>query len=240
MVGQDRFRAVVAGVLALCAACTETVEVLSGTLPAAAWERCPEPLERGQAGDACTEAMGVCTEASGDGCCRRTVRCVFGRLDVRADCLPECGVRCTLDSQCPEGQAWCADGLCQPCREYPETCPPCPSGQVPLSRNGCRTCECAAPSACRRDEDCGEGGQCYAGNACGEGCAPGDVTCCGGNFCGLAGCPARSPMGCRLLGCPTGFRCDISGCAPSSCTCEADGTWHCTNDCVGGTCVPLR
>jgi hypothetical protein len=238
--GKDRARWLAAALWLACGACTETVEVLSTQgLPdtGVRWERCPEPIEQGVAGDACVESMGICGGQTSDGCCARRVYCVSGRLEVLEACTPGCGGRCTVDAQCRVGSEWCVAGVCQPCEPVTQPCAACPSGQVPRVRNGCRTCECEAPSACRSDGDCGAGQRCYAGNACGEGCAPGDVSCCGGNFCSAGGCEPSSPMGCRIMGCGPGLRCEIVGCAPTSCTCGPDGRWSCTQDCVGGTCV---
>ncbi len=229
-------------VLLVCAACTETVEVLSTVppppVPTERWERCPEPIEKAQPGDACADTLGWCSGPTLDGCCIRKVHCVSGRLEVAEGCVPECGGRCAVDSECPMFQEWCMGGVCRPCPVLKDPCPPCPAGQVPRLRNGCRSCECEPPSACRSDGQCGPGERCYAGSACGEGCRPGDVSCCGGNLCGAAGCLQGSPVGCRVTGCGPGLRCEIVGCAPSSCLCGSDGRWICTTDCVGGTCVP--
>jgi hypothetical protein len=232
----------VVAVLLVCAACTETVEVLSTVpeeAPVVRWERCPEPIEKAQVGEACVDTMGECSGLTAEGCCKRRVHCVSGRVEVLEDCAPNCGGQCVVDSQCPMFQQWCEAGVCRPCPLPTEPCPPCPVGLVHRLRNGCRSCECQPPSACRSDAECGPGQRCYAGSACGEGCRPGDVSCCGGNLCGEAGCLKPSPVGCRVTGCGPGLRCEIVGCAPSSCLCMPDGAWVCTNDCVGGTCVPL-
>jgi hypothetical protein len=47
------------------------------------------------------------------------------------------------------------------------------------------------------------------------------------------------PSGCVETGCPQGKACDPSqGCRPSACLCDPSaGTWGCTADCNGGTCV---
>lgn len=51
-----------------------------------------------------------------------------------------------------------------------------------------------------------------------------------------------SPVGCVGTGCPNGMLCDTNvGCRPSGCGCNAEtGTWTCTADCGGGTCVRER
>jgi hypothetical protein len=86
----------------------------------------------------------------------------------------------------------------------------------------------------------------------GSGCEP--VTCtlhCENGFaigpdgcetcaCDTPACPGSNPAGCVVTGCPEGSTCDQSrGCVSSSCSCdESSGSWLCTDDCGGGTCVP--
>ncbi|WP_438001014.1 hypothetical protein WMF26_15850 [Sorangium sp. So ce185] len=54
-----------------------------------------------------------------------------------------------------------------------------------------------------------------------------------------AECGGPSPVGCHAQGCPVGQTCVDEGCAPSRCGCDPEtGTWYCTDDCEGGTCVP--
>jgi hypothetical protein len=61
-----------------------------------------------------------------------------------------------------------------------------------------------------------------------------------GNLCESVGCPAPPPLGCIARGCPAGTDCQdfaTSGvCVSSSCSCS-DGSWICTDDCGGGSCV---
>ena len=50
-----------------------------------------------------------------------------------------------------------------------------------------------------------------------------------------------NPQGCSATGCEEGFVCEISAdpCVSSSCSCDEEtGSWICTGDCGGGTCVP--
>ena len=56
---------------------------------------------------------------------------------------------------------------------------------------------------------------------------PGDPVC------------GATPAGCVVTGCRDPDEvCDTtSGCAPSDCECDADGSWVCTDDCNGGECV---
>jgi hypothetical protein len=51
-------------------------------------------------------------------------------------------------------------------------------------------------------------------------------------------CEGKNPEGCLYFGCGPGERCEPNvGCNPSQCDCEG-GSWVCTPDCGGGTCVP--
>ena len=70
-------------------------------------------------------------------------------------------------------------------------------------------------------------------------CAAAGVACVGGH-CQLSACVGPNPAGCMTTGCSEGFVCDpTAGCAPSGCFCdETSGSWGCTADCGGGTCVP--
>jgi hypothetical protein len=74
------------------------------------------------------------------------------------------------------------------------------------------------------------------GNQSGSGGAAGGN---GGPDAGLV-CTQPSPVGCTVTGCASGLECDTSvGCKPSACGCDpATGSWICTSDCGGGTCVP--
>lgn len=56
---------------------------------------------------------------------------------------------------------------------------------------------------------------------------------------GTAAC-GPNPAGCVSTGCRRGMHCETNvGCRPSGCGCDPDrGTWTCTADCGGGTCVP--
>jgi hypothetical protein len=54
------------------------------------------------------------------------------------------------------------------------------------------------------------------------------------------GCPGENPAGCAADGCGDGQTCqtDLAICVPSACGCdEQTGSWLCTADCGGGTCV---
>jgi hypothetical protein len=105
---------------------------------------------------------------------------------------------------------------------------------------GCAVAGCPSGYKCDTASGC-------APSACGCDSATGDWICtadCGGGTCvaDTAGvkCTDPSPAGCATSGCPSGQTCDTNaGCAPSACSCDAvTGTWICTSDCSGGTCVP--
>src|SRR5689334_15048799 len=52
-------------------------------------------------------------------------------------------------------------------------------------------------------------------------------------------CTTPNPAGCKTTGCPSGQVCVDQGCSSSSCFCDPQtGSWGCTDDCGGGTCVP--
>ena len=67
---------------------------------------------------------------------------------------------------------------------------------------------------------------------------------CNDGSCNLAYCYDENPVGCFNSGCPEGYECidDPNNCTPTSCFCDDSswyGNWYCTEDCGGGTCVPL-
>ena len=64
---------------------------------------------------------------------------------------------------------------------------------------------------------------------------------CANNQCELAYCDTPNPAGCNQTGCSSGYDCvDDSeyNCAASFCNCDWNaGSWFCTEDCNGGTCI---
>lgn len=79
--------------------------------------------------------------------------------------------------------------------------------------------------------DCG-GGTCIVAEDAGEDATDApveDVPCSGPN-----------PSGCfhNGIGCRPGETCEAVGCTSSYCYCSA-GSWVCTKDCAGGSCVPV-
>ena len=65
---------------------------------------------------------------------------------------------------------------------------------------------------------------------------------CVNNSCELAYCYEPNPVGCFQTGCADGYICvnDPDYCVSSSCFCDDStffGTWICTEDCGGGSCV---
>ena len=58
-------------------------------------------------------------------------------------------------------------------------------------------------------------------------------------------CEEPNPAGCSQTGCPEGYECgyDPNDCTASSCYCNAAygyDFWGCTEDCGGGTCIPMQ
>ena len=68
---------------------------------------------------------------------------------------------------------------------------------------------------------------------------------CNGNICETAYCTEENPAGCFQTGCQEGYECVIlpDDCVASSCFCDDSynfyGSWYCTEDCGGGTCVSM-
>ena len=65
---------------------------------------------------------------------------------------------------------------------------------------------------------------------------------CNNGECDLVYCYEQNPSGCYVSGCDDGYVCvdDPNNCVPSSCFCDDSvfgGSWICTEDCGGGTCV---
>ena len=85
-----------------------------------------------------------------------------------------------------------------------------------------------------------------------EGCESGICDClslpqavCNDNICDTAYCFEENPAGCFQTGCESGYECINlpDNCTASSCFCDDSlnlyGSWICTEDCGGGTCVPI-
>lgn len=101
-------------------------------------------------------------------------------------------------------------------------CEACPAGHDYLFRNGCQTCECAPPSHCHEDLDCGDGAFCAPGQRCAEGCDR--LECCV-NVCSDGACPGPAPEGCAME--CAGQSCD-GLCVAEGCFCDAfTGSWQC-------------
>ncbi|HEY8428296.1 MAG TPA: hypothetical protein VIL20_07975 [Sandaracinaceae bacterium] len=158
-----------------------------------------------------------------------------------ARCIPG---GCATDADCAEGAEWCVEGSCVPCDNGGLACRiACPAGWSVYTRNGCTPCECAPANDCTSDADCagteGRPQRCHAGAFCWDWCPWGDPSCCYGNVCAPADCPAPPPL-CARRGCPQGQTCEFgASCEPTTCTCNDAGEWACTDDCGGGACVPL-
>lgn len=170
--------------------------------------------------------------------------CPFGEPVpwVRNGCaVCECPVMsCYIHADCPY-EMLCAGGICQSCPEAGDNCgAPCFDGssRIATVRNGCPVCECAPPSQCWSDEDCGGPPmRCYPGSQCDDGCA-GDPTCCSGNICALEGCDETYYLTCGAVGCPDGLMC-VTSCPSPQCMCDPGATgWTCEPDCGDAMCVP--
>ena len=101
---------------------------------------------------------------------------------------------------------------------------------------GCHTQGCAPGEICA-DQGC-------ASSSCDCDPATGGWICtddCGGGTCvpDPSACGDPNPVGCHVQGCAQGEVCVDQGCTPSACVCDpASGSWACSEDCEGGSCVP--
>lgn len=219
--------ALAAGITAALAACITTdQDVLSVGVPLTA---CSEVAMRTSDNQACS-FTDVCAEPdpTDPGCCQTFVSCQAGLLQFDRYCTTDCQA-CRDDSQCVAGRQICDGNTCVACRG-PAECPPCDPGLVPLTRNGCATCQCAPPSECTDGTMSCDGSPtsiCYPGMVCAPGCVPGDPGCCA-NVCAERGCPSPAPLGCDTI-------CTDPGCDPGNCittACECVGArWECTGSC---------
>ena len=153
--------------------------------------------------------------------------CFAAEAGVAVAQIGECPIAaCTDDNDCAVVER-CDGGACSVCP--PIDCLACPDGSAPFLLPHCGGCSCTPPvSECFSDADCGFGLACVTDPSTGL------------NSCEAPGACGPSPAGCSTTGCGFGETCDTSvGCTPSSCSCDAaTGSWLCTDDCGGGTCVP--
>ncbi|TVQ97852.1 MAG: hypothetical protein EA398_13900 [Deltaproteobacteria bacterium] len=141
--------------------------------------------------------------------------------------LPACGssddtdtgqrpLACDTDRECPSGQL-CEDGTCESAA--------CPDIWAPV----CGVDGTTWPNEC--EARLNRATVLHEGECDGSSTDPSAVTCDGPN-----------PQGCFAGTCAVGERCagyeETGLCVPSSCLCE-DGIWVCTDDCNGGSCVPI-
>jgi hypothetical protein len=168
------------------------------------------------------------------------VGCVVSGCASGLKCDPSVGCTASACGCDPATGSWvctsdCSGGVCVP--EAADAGLECP-GTNPA---GCAASGCAEGLQCDTTAGC-------APSACGCDPATGSWLCtsdCSGGVCvpvaADAGpsCAGQSPEGCLNTGCPSGQKCDTSaGCAPTACACDqSTGTWTCTSDCSGGTCV---
>lgn len=86
------------------------------------------------------------------------------------------------------------------------------------------------------------GGAPAGGSSAGGGAQAGGANTGGSGAAGFAGDPCAgkpNPAGCFQTGCDPGFTCTQRAdvCVPSGCVCGPNGSWECTADCAGGSCV---
>ena len=68
---------------------------------------------------------------------------------------------------------------------------------------------------------------------------------CSDNVCNTAYCYDQNPAGCFQTGCDEGYECAVlpNDCVASACFCDDSfglyGSWVCTEDCGGGSCIPV-
>ncbi|RLB46960.1 MAG: hypothetical protein DRJ42_26510 [Deltaproteobacteria bacterium] len=164
-----------------------------------------------------------------------------GSGDAAADSAMDGSTACSSDTDCTAGSEWCVGGECVACDNSGSVCDlACGLGWEFYERNGCTPCACAPTNQCTADSGCLGAGKCYAGEFCWDWCPAGDPSCCFGNFCEAPGCTEPPPSGCITRGCAEGSVCQdfaTSGvCVGSVCSCSG-GSWLCTEDCNGGSCV---
>ncbi len=204
----------------------------------------------------CVMTSGTCRlplqgECNADSDCTDGKKCIASGT-CGASCDPKDPLCCdanfcaTVASECTQG-ADCSSGTClggSPCHSWcsPPT-PDCCYGNKCLANlcvganpQGCYHTGCGPGLGCRITTQC-KSSSCTCDFAVGWKC----VDDCMGGVCVPSKCPGLPPSGCGLSGCPKGSSCviDPKGCVPSACECdEATGSWNCTSDCDGGTCVP--
>ena len=158
-------------------------------------------------------------------CCVDYAYCTAEGLQIDTVCQPGC--RCEDDSGCVWAEEICVDTRCDACPST-DLCPRCPQDWLPLTRNGCPSCQCAPPGTCEEPgAACGDGVICYPGGSCAEGCDPSQPGCCA-NACAAEGCLDPAPLGCYIP-CPQQLGCEV--CATAQCACEGE-QWFCDAVCV--------
>ncbi len=217
------------------AACTEDHRI--GDLDRGSHKRCG-----GIAGTTCPIGE-ICTDDPADSCDPAT------GADCAGKCTRPVGEQCSAElptnalcalTACAGGYKVLADGSvsCECCDSCPDVlCALYCENGYKKDAKGCSTCQCNDPPASCSPE---APTNALCAQACPAGYkvqTDGTVTC---DCCTSAGCPGVNPQGCRAGTCPTGSTCKQTGdCVASACSCDpSTGSWLCTADCGGGTCVP--
>ncbi|MBU6160146.1 MAG: hypothetical protein KGO50_03425 [Myxococcales bacterium] len=192
------------------------------------------PNEACEVTDTCTPSSCFCDAESGAWVC--TEDCGGGQCRVVES------EACSTDADCAFGSL-CEADVCVACE--PIACAiECAPGFELVGRNGCQLCECEPVRECESSAECSDGGVCVGTGLCTDLCIAGDPACCEASYCEGGACEGPSPAGCRSTGCGDGELCvtegEAAGCVSSSCSCDpGSGTWSCTDDCGGGTCVAV-
>ncbi len=163
-----------------------------------------------------------------------------GKADLIGTCEDACG------GQSNDGNCWCDDqcadfGDC--CADQQDTCgePATCEGENPA---GCIETGCGEGLVCSTETDACISSACFCDESTGTWLCSAD---CSGGECvpepTPAVCEGENPAGCVTTGCGEGETCstETEACISSACFCdEITGSWVCTSDCSGGSCVPAE
>ena len=211
---------------------------------------CEEPLE--ECFDFSGTDFGLCTMVLGVGLLNDECSYISGcdwiingidYSDLFFDSIDECDEQCTNDTICDDIEE---NYLVLHSEEYIE-CEydiDCMSvwGDCDISLGGCHY---AVNISNYPEEEINEQVALWLENECMSSvcdCMDLPNVICNNSNCELAYCIEPNPAGCIQTGCQEGYECvDNVECTPSECYCDDSyGYWSCTEDCGGGTCLPLE